>query len=100
MEREAQVRQSARIVMLTEKKRQKVEEHRLKALEYAKLKNEEDEQKRLTESALKICEQANNFDSLIICSHVLTPSFDFSLVNSASGKGKNAFKNNWIKRNL
>ena len=59
MEQEALIRQSSRIAILNEKKRQKAEESRRKALELAKLKKEEDEQKYLTESAFKLCEQVN-----------------------------------------
>lgn len=59
MEQEALIRQSSRIAILNEKKRQKAEESRRKASELAKLKKEEDEQKYLTESAFKLCEQVN-----------------------------------------
>jgi len=59
LEQEALIRQSSRIAILNEKKRQKAEESRRKALELAKLKKEEDEQKYLTESAFKLCEQVN-----------------------------------------
>uniref|UniRef100_A0A914MEV2 Uncharacterized protein n=2 Tax=Meloidogyne incognita group TaxID=654580 RepID=A0A914MEV2_MELIC len=58
LEQEALIRQSSRIAILNEKKRQKAEESRRKALELAKLKKEEDEQKYLTESAFKLCEQS------------------------------------------
>ncbi|CAK5078816.1 unnamed protein product [Meloidogyne enterolobii] len=58
LEQEALIRQSSRIAILNEKKRQKAEESRRKASELAKLKKEEDEQKYLTESAFKLCEQS------------------------------------------